>query len=325
MPSRQTAHIDKLLTDWGVGYAQETVGMVAPILAPITPVVNQSDLYPVFGTESWRIIDSHATATSEIAEVDWEYSTGSYFCVGHALRHPVPILRDESPPFDEMRDAVELITAQLLLEREQLVINELTSAAVNLDATVVWSASTAAILSDINLGVTAIRKATGQFPDLMVLGLDVFQALQSTTANDLDKIKYTQAPGTPLTEELLSGLLSPPGHRMRVVTSTMYYEDSNKGATATQAALWPAGRVLLAYTGASAVNSYGQAVSNLKRAGFAKLLYWSKAMGSVDGVGFRAPVDETRGTDGVVLVTGRHYYDVVLTGSSSYYQIDVLD
>lgn len=323
MPSRQNSKIDSLVQGWGVGYWQETGGLVAPLLAPATLVDKQSDLYPVFGRESWRIIDSLATPTSEIAEVDFERSTGSYFCLGHALAHDVPNLTDETPPFDQLKEAVYLINAQLQLEREKVIVDALTSATVNLDVTATWNLSTATILEDINQGVTAIRKGTGQFPDLMVMGLDVFQALQATAAPAMDKVKYTSA--GPFTEEILSGLLSPPNRRMKVAVSTEYYNSANKGATATYSALWPAGRVLLAYTGATADASYGMPVSSLYRAGFAKTLYWREAGGGKDGVFFRSFPIDLKGTHGVVRVQGTHYWTELVTSTDAYYQLDVLD
>lgn len=309
MPSRVNTHpVDPLLSNWGYGFAQDLASFIAADVAPVVRVEERSGYYPIWGAEAWRVVDSKIGDTGLPKRVDWEYSKGAYLCESHALAAEVSPLQNGESPFDMYRDAVELISRQLMLERESAVITAVTDTATitELSSTVAWSASTATIVSDVDAAKLAILKDTGKDPDSIVMGIDVFNALR--IASEMKNyIQYST--GGVVTRELLAAAFGVEN----VYISRSVYDSAQKGATRSGATLWPAGHALVFTkpTGSAGVPA------------FARTFFWNGiGRGGIEVNRWR---DEERGpSSGVDVIKVGWSYDVVVQQAGAARVLDVL-
>lgn len=118
MPNVQKVHIDKVLSNISLGYKNEQL-IADQIFLPV-PVGKQSDRYYVWGKEAFRLEDDARAAGTEANEINWTFSTDTYFCEGHALRHAIADEEKQNADdeFDLESEAVELLTSKILLNKE---------------------------------------------------------------------------------------------------------------------------------------------------------------------------------------------------------------
>lgn len=320
MPSPENVHVDTLLTAWGVGFDQEEAGFVADRIMPIVPVEQQSDKYVVWGKESWRTVDDLATPRSVIREIDYEVSSTTYTCDGHALEVFIENARNEDPPHNKLRDAVYLLSKQLHLNREKAVIDAAvaTGASATASATVAWgSTGTTTIVQDVDTWKQTVRNTIGSYPNVAVMGPDVLRVLK-TCAEIRNYLQYSV--GGVVTEQLLASLFG----LDEVLVSTAAYDSARKGQTFSATGVFPASTFLLFRRPGSSRDRNGRTMTRLRDPGWARMLYWVGPESGKTGVQFTRFPDPRQGTHGGVVVKGRHYYAPVITSDVAAIKATVL-
>ena len=129
MPSVQSVHYDKLLTNISVAYRNDQY--IADQILKEVPVDKQSDKYPVYGEEIFVAQDDRRAPGTEANEIDWTYSDDTYFCEGHALRHRIPdeAIQNADEAFNLEEEATVLTTEGTFLNKEIDAANLLLNAA----------------------------------------------------------------------------------------------------------------------------------------------------------------------------------------------------
>lgn len=118
MPNVQKVHVDKMLSTLSLGFKNEEF-IADQVFQPVV-VEKQSDRYYVYGKEMFEVKDDIRAPGTEANEINWTLSSDSYYCDGHAIR---TLITDEEKQnaddvFQLEQDAVELVTKQILLNKE---------------------------------------------------------------------------------------------------------------------------------------------------------------------------------------------------------------
>ena len=208
-------HYDQILTNISLGYEQ--VGeFIAEQLVKVVPVKKQTDKYYVFGRESWipsgTDYRAPGTVANEIGGI--QVSTDTYYAQEHALQIVVTDEERENADsaFSPDRDATELVTAKILLNRELAVRNFVTdtsryapSLVKTLTATTQWDVyATSDPVQDFRLAKFAVHNTSFVDPNVAVIPYQVMFFLLDHP-KIIDRIKYTDR--AILTEELVASVL----------------------------------------------------------------------------------------------------------------------
>lgn len=201
MPTTQKVHLDKALTNISIGYSNEAF-IADQIFKPVV-VGKQSDRYYVYGKEMFRQNDDLRAPGTEANEINWTLSLDTYFCEGHALRHPIADEERSNADdgFNLEADATDLVTYGILLNKEVDAAAKVMDAA-NYDADLKvtlgaadspkkWSASDSTPILDVEKAKEAVHKKSGIRVNTMIMSEQVFNVLKLHPAL-LDIIKYVQ-------------------------------------------------------------------------------------------------------------------------------------
>ena len=188
MPTVQKVHVDKMLSNISIGFKNEEF-IADKIFRPV-PVDKQSDRYYVYGKEVFRLHDDARAPGTEANEINWTLSDDTYFCEGHALRHPIPDEEKQNADdeFQLEADATELLSEGILLNKEA------DAAAKALDSDSYdsglvftrggggelpkWSHEDSDPVKDVEDAKKTLHKASGLRPNILVLSAPVYSALR---------------------------------------------------------------------------------------------------------------------------------------------------
>ena len=308
MPIASTAvHIDAALTNISVAYQQDRGSFKAEDIFPVVPVSKQSDKYFVFDKAAWHRSEAGLLAPgSETRGANFTLSNSSYYCEVMGVHMDVADqLRgnaDEALNIDT--SATEYVTDNILLKREidcfSMVFetSSWTGSSTGSDITVgtQWSTTSSTPIADVNAQSESILKNTGRAANVLVLGRDVFTALNKN-ADILDRIKYTQR------GIVTADLLAPLFGVERVIIADAVKNSGPEGGT-TSMAFVAADTAWLGYV----ANSPG-----LMQPSAGYLFAWTGLDGvSAGGVQIQKMRLDTRFSDRIVVVTS---YDFVRTGA----------
>ncbi len=206
-------HVDSVLTQISIGYTNE--GLVGDKLFPPVPVAKQSDLYYVFGRETWLPEDDVRAPGAVAREIKGAaVSTDPYFCVEHSLQIPVTDeeRRNADRPLDPDRDGTELVTSKIMLGRER-AIQTLATTAANYAATNTTTLSGTSQWNDytnsdpigvLRTGKRAIHAKIFREPNTLVIPYPVMSVLEDHP-DFLERIKYSER--AIFSPELLAAIL----------------------------------------------------------------------------------------------------------------------
>jgi hypothetical protein len=190
MPSVQKVHVDKMLSNISIGYKNEAY-VADQIFLPVV-VAKQSDRYPVFGKEMFRVHEDKRAPGTEASEITWDLSSDQYFCEGHALRASVADeeVQNADEGFTLETDATEQVTGGILLNKEIDAAAKLLNSS-NYDSALVFSmgggGSNPAKWSDytnsdptldIIKAKELIHKKSGIRPNVLIISETVLSILQ---------------------------------------------------------------------------------------------------------------------------------------------------
>ena len=207
MPTMQTAHVDRALTNISVSYLQDASAFIADKVFPIVPVKRQSDIFYVYSKADFMRDEAQVRgAASESAGGDYGVeATDPYYCRKHAFHKDVTpeerVNYDE--PLDADKDATDFVTQKMLIRRElQWASTYFKSGVWGTDITGVdsspstnqaikWNLPTSDPIRDITEASVKMASETGYKPNTLVLSPYAFNALKNHE-DILDRIKYTQ-------------------------------------------------------------------------------------------------------------------------------------
>jgi len=213
-PSLSQVHIDQALTNVSTAYQQSDEQFIATKVFPIVPVEKQSGKYFTYTKNDWFRDEAKPRAdATESAGSGYGMSTASYSCDVFALHKDIgeQARANADAGVDLERDATRFITQRMLLRMEiQWVSDVFTTSVWGTDTTPsnLWSDYTGASdpINDVETQKTTILSNTGQMPNTLVLGYQVFTALKSHP-DIVDRIKYsTGVTGKTINEELLAAM-----------------------------------------------------------------------------------------------------------------------
>lgn len=206
MPTMQTAHVDRALTNISVSYLQDASAFIADKVFPIVPVKRQSDIFFTYNKGDFMRDEAQVRgAGTESAGGDYGVEASEpYYCRKHAFHKDVTpeerVNYDE--PLDADKDATDFVTQKMLIRREMQWATKFFKDGVwgreisgadtaGENAAVKWSLATSNPIKDITEAAVKMASETGYKPNTLVLSPYAFNALKNHE-DILDRIKYTQ-------------------------------------------------------------------------------------------------------------------------------------
>lgn len=206
MPTMQTAHIDRALTNISVAYLQDAGNFIAHRVFPIVPVKRQSDVYYQYNKGDFMRDEAQVRgAATESAGGDYGVEAQQpYYCRKHAFHKDVtPEERaNYDEPLDADKDATDFVSQKMLIRREMEWATKFFkpgiwgTSIVGADAAadgkaIKWNMPTSDPIKDITGAGVKMASETGYKPNTLVLSPFAFNALKNHE-DILDRIKYTQ-------------------------------------------------------------------------------------------------------------------------------------
>jgi len=243
-------HIDQVLTQ--ISVAWPNAAGVGESLAPSVRVRKQSDKYYVFGREGWVLepgsdVRAPGTEANEIPGLT--VATTPYFAVEHALQIAVTDEERENAdaPLAPDRDGTELVTSKVLLQRELILKNLVTTPAnfasghsTDLGAGLQWDTySTSNPIADVKLARTTIHSKIFLEPNYGVIPWQVMVQLEDHP-DFIERVKYSQT-GV-VSQDLIASLFNLPS----LTIPGMGYNTAPMGTAESLAYLWGE-NVIIAY------------------------------------------------------------------------------
>lgn len=263
-PDPGSVHVNRPLTNFSLMYAQEAADFIADSFALNLPVDKKTDEFFKY-PKGFRFRDAmqKRAPNSESAGIGYKVATDTYRTDVFALHMDIPdeVRANEDSPLNSDRTATETLTALAMIRREksfasaflttglwtrdvQGVASGASSSQVNQ-----WSTAGATPVADMIRERKNMKQSTGVFPNTMVVGQEVDDALQ-TCPDILDRIKYIGTPGAPaqVSPAILSSLF-----KMRYIVGSAVEDTSNDLLTESNSMSYIVGKkILLGYVAPSA-------------------------------------------------------------------------
>ena len=255
-PGLQTVHVNRPLTNISQAYMQNQTDYIADRLAPVVPVQKQSDLYFTYTKGDWfRNVAQQRGPATESAGGGYNLSTASYNAKVWAFHKDVDeqVRANTDDPLNADRDATLFVTQMILLQREYQTLSTLfttsvwTGSSTGSDVTPSpkWDAANSTPLEDMETQIWAVKKITGQFPNRLVLGVNVWKALKNHD-EIVQRVKYTAGPARAITTDMIAALVAPPGVTdFEVLVTDAIYNTAAEGATDSYSFIGTATQALL--------------------------------------------------------------------------------
>lgn len=207
MPTLQTAHIDRALTNMSVAYIQEEKNFIANSVFPQIPVKKQSDTYFVYNKGDF-FRDEARVRSGASESVGGEYGVEAadpYYCRVHAFHKDVTEQdrANYDEPLDADADATDFVTQKMLIRRERIWAERYfkpgvwtteitgTDTTPGQNETLQFDKLGSNPIMDVSNAIVNMASTTGYRPNTLVLTPAVFYALKNHE-DILDRIKYTQ-------------------------------------------------------------------------------------------------------------------------------------
>ncbi len=197
MPDISTVHLDQFLTNISIAYQNAT--FYGRQLFPIVPVARQTNKYPIFGKERFKLYDDSRRPGDEALERPaWRLSNDLYFCDGHAQKEAIPDeLKANSDVPDIEIQTTEDLSDSIWLRHEKAVFDNIfgTGSGIpntTLSGTSQWSDFTNSDpINAVETQKSTIFKNTAKVPNTLLVSYPVFLQLRQHP-RILDRFKYTQ-------------------------------------------------------------------------------------------------------------------------------------
>ncbi len=190
-----TVHLDQFLTNVSVAY--QNVNFFGRQLFPVIPVAKQTNRYPLFGKERFKVYDDSRRPGGEALErPGWRLSNDFYFCDGHAQKEIIPdeLLANSDVPDIEIQ-TVEDLTDSVWLKHEINVFNAVLGSGTSVSNTTLsgtsqWSDYTNSDpVAAVEAQKPTIFKSVAKLPNTLIVGYPVFVQLRNHP-KIIDRLKY---------------------------------------------------------------------------------------------------------------------------------------
>lgn len=193
MPAPRDTFVNPLLTNISVSYSN--TGFIADSVFPTVTVDKETGIYFVQDDkESLRTpADARRGEFSRANRVSNKLSEATYALEEKSLETPISerVMRNYSDPFDPKKNATNLVTQKLLLQKEIDLANTLaTQAGTITDENSAWSTPATDIIGKARTARNAILLATGEDANTVVIGKPALDVILENTAV-IERIKYT--------------------------------------------------------------------------------------------------------------------------------------
>lgn len=179
-------HVNQVNTRIAIGRRPQ--GFIADDILPWVPVDKQSDLYPIFGDESFKPLQGNRAYGAAAVEIGWTYSTTPYHCEQYSARiFNSRKTRANADSFVRIsaRDTA-LIKDRLSVGKEMRVAALCTDAAVITQQTTLagatqWSHASGDPVANVMAAKETVFASCGNYPNVMVIPRLVKAALKVNT------------------------------------------------------------------------------------------------------------------------------------------------
>lgn len=189
----QTFVVEEVLTMFARGFMQDTKKSLANFFAPIVGTGIATGQYKEYSLKNaFQIPKTVRAIGGDANRLAFESDDAHYNCTPNALEAVIDeherTLAGEArmPQLKESKIAALLAAAKLAREYE--VITKARAALTAVSGKGVWSSDAVDPIDQIDEQIEAIAKATGMFPNRMVLGVSAFRALRAN-AKIKDELK----------------------------------------------------------------------------------------------------------------------------------------
>lgn len=175
-PTASDVHVDTVLTDFSVAYAQDPNNFVSRRVFPVRRVQHQSDKYRIFTKDFFFRSESALRAPgTRGATRGYEVSTTSYYCEVYDIGQNISEQVRANADYD-VEEAAALVNMQDLMIREEILFG---SAAFSTgiwatESTATWNTSTGDIIGDITTAQKTVEEQTGRRANTLVLSADAW-------------------------------------------------------------------------------------------------------------------------------------------------------
>ncbi|MBU1374300.1 MAG: hypothetical protein KJ820_16350 [Bacteroidetes bacterium] len=239
-------HIDRAIKNVALRYSN--ANFIAPQVAPVVTVPNESDKYFIFTKGDWfrDEADDDRRPGSRAPRGGFTLSNATFSLKEAAHATPIPDrIRDNADdPLRPWEDAARFSSQMVMLRRERRAAAALFVASTwnsGTDHTVTnqWSdLVNSDPASDIATGLDTIAQATAQIPNTLIIGREVYTQLRQHP-DGLDRYKHTQT-GI-MTAEMIAEWLGVE----RIVIGSAVYNSAAEGATVSMSYIWGRNALLL--------------------------------------------------------------------------------
>lgn len=191
-PGAGSVHVNRPLTNLSVAFMQRAEAFIADRVFPVVSSDHQGNLFYTFDRDYFmrRAMEKRPPGT-ESAGGGYEASTDNFWAPVYGLHHDIPDQNraNQDAAMDLDRQGMEFLSQQALLNKEVEWANAFFTTSVwGTDIAGVsgtpssgqakhWSDAASTPVEDIRLGCRTVQAATGQRPNTLVVGREVFDAL----------------------------------------------------------------------------------------------------------------------------------------------------
>jgi len=186
IPKLGDAKVDKLLSQFSQMYRNNNY-ISEMILLPLK-VKEKTGKFAKYGKENLRVYTDqiYRAPGTRAHSIDYSVSQGSYICKERSLEKGVPdeFINNTDDPYDPYRDATTVIMDNLWVNQEAALATIMADTGIltlntTLSGTSQWSDYVNSDpIGNIETAIEAVRTATGQKPNVMVMGHSVFSKLK---------------------------------------------------------------------------------------------------------------------------------------------------
>lgn len=236
LPSARDVHVNVPLTNISIAYLQSATDFVANRVFASVPSTHQGNRYYEYPRGDWFRSEARVRAPgAESAGGGWNLTnTSTYFCDVVSVHKDVAdqIRANTDPVINLDRDAALWVAQQMMIKRDadwaaEFFVTGQWGTDVDVSAGTEWNQANSTPIEDIRTQIYAMKSSTGMKPNVLVLGANVWAALQD---NDdfITRIQF----GTPSAPALVTpNLLAQTLELDEVVIASGVQNTAIEGAT----------------------------------------------------------------------------------------------